>query len=48
MRLQESSITNIIFGECELYGGIGTIIIYRSDLEEFEEIECENCNTKHY
>jgi len=48
MSLLERSITSIVFGKCELCGDSGRIIIYRSDLEEFEEIECEYCNTKHF
>jgi len=48
MSLQEKTITTITIGKCELCGGSGRIIIYRSDLEDFEEIECENCNTKHF
>jgi len=47
MKLYEFVRSNVLFGECELCRGTGTIIIYRNDLEDFEEIECENCGAKH-
>ncbi|MFX0166097.1 MAG: hypothetical protein ACFFAG_16245 [Promethearchaeota archaeon] len=48
MRLKDNSTTTITIGKCELCGGSGRIIIFRNDLEEFEEIECEKCNTRRH
>jgi hypothetical protein len=31
---------------CKICGGKGIILVYRSDLEEFEEIKCEEINLK--
>ncbi|MFW9882286.1 MAG: hypothetical protein ACFFG0_55195 [Candidatus Thorarchaeota archaeon] len=47
MKINEIIISNMNFGECKWCGDTGTIIIYRNDWEDFEEIECENCNNKH-
>jgi len=45
MSLEENSI-GIDIGtvhNCKVCGGKGQIQIFRNDLEEFEEIECDNC-----
>jgi len=28
---------------CKVCGRRGSILVYRSDLEEFEEVNCESC-----
>jgi len=30
--------------QCKICGGKGSTFVYRNDLEELEEIECEGCN----
>ncbi|MFW9971695.1 MAG: hypothetical protein ACFFDF_15980 [Candidatus Odinarchaeota archaeon] len=46
MSLEKKSTVNTtkFFQQCKICGGKGTIQVYRSDLEEFEEVECEVCN----
>ena len=45
MSIEERSTFNGMGIEqsCFLCGGTGKIYIYRNDLEEFDEIECEVC-----
>jgi RecJ-like exonuclease len=31
---------------CKLCGGLGTIYVWRSDLEDYDEILCPECNKK--
>ena len=31
---------------CKLCGGLGTIYVWRSDLEDFDEVLCPECNDK--
>ncbi|MFX0037176.1 MAG: hypothetical protein ACFE9I_16210 [Candidatus Hermodarchaeota archaeon] len=48
MSLEKRNFINeiLIVNKCELCGNTGKIIIYRSDLEEFEEVECYLCTKK--
>lgn len=45
MSLEENSIGNEngFVRKCKVCEGKGKFQIFRSDLEEFEEIECYNC-----
>jgi len=45
MSIEENSVGNDIgiVHKCKVCGGKGKIQIFRSDLEEFEEIECNEC-----
>jgi len=45
MSIEENSIENEIefVRKCKVCEGKGKTQIFRSDLEEFEEIECDNC-----
>ncbi|MFW9969456.1 MAG: hypothetical protein ACFFDF_04590 [Candidatus Odinarchaeota archaeon] len=48
MSLEKNSTVNSTkhLQQCKICGGNGIIQVYRSDLEEFEEVECEVCNKK--
>jgi hypothetical protein len=45
MSIENNSVVNSsqVQSQCKVCGGRGTILVYRSDLEAFEEIECESC-----
>lgn len=45
MSIEQNSIVEDIGirSQCKICGGRGTIQIYRSDLEEFDEIKCVHC-----
>ena len=44
MSIQKKSVYTNTFMECKFCGGSGKVEIYRSDWEDFDEIECEFCN----
>ncbi|MFX1328452.1 MAG: hypothetical protein ACFE91_10015 [Promethearchaeota archaeon] len=48
MSLEKRNAFNelLLENECKLCGTAGRIIIYRSDLEEFEEVKCYLCLKK--